>query len=274
MQRYVPPDLEAADAAYAAALAALDEVRPPTPTVDWERVRSKHAAAAAGVRAARVARGPPPPPLDERRRSPLTIKYDAAHFDLAAAVRRVLEVDADFPLDRAHELWMTLDPADPPPTCPALLCALARTRKLPRSWRALAARRKEHIKAFRATAAYGAFVAAFRRFVADVVAPVVGKRVAFQCPADPAPPFSRPAGSRQTAPRPRLRGPHGRRDQLLGAAHASLRHERALRRECARCWRCGTTRSRVRRLLPLRRRELPPPHGRQYYGHNARFSRL
>jgi len=177
----VPPDLEAADAAYAAALAALDASRPPAPIADWELVRSKQAAAAAQTRAARGALAPPAPPLDERRRSPLTIKYDTARFDLAAVVRRILDVELGFQLDHSHKRWTRPDP-DNPPACPALLCALARTRKLPRSWQALAARRKEHIKAFRATAAYGAFVTAFRRFVEEVVAPVVGERVAFQCP--------------------------------------------------------------------------------------------
>ena len=181
LSRFVPPRLEAADAAYAAAFAALAAARPPAPPAGWARVFGKYAAAAARVRAARRPRGPPPR-LDERRRSALAIRYDASRHDLAAAVRGVFGVEAGFPLEAAHERWTTPAAGDPPPACPALLCALARCRKLPRRWRALAARRREHIRAFRATAAYGAFVAAFRAFVADVVVPVVGEGVAYQCP--------------------------------------------------------------------------------------------
>ena len=55
---------------------------------------------------------------------------------------------------------------------------------MPPAWGLLAARRKEHIRAFRRSAEYAAWVEAYRRFVRGVVAPLVGdaRGVAFQCP--------------------------------------------------------------------------------------------
>jgi len=91
----------------------------------------------------------------------------------------VLELEGDADLSRLHERLHT---QGPPPICPSLLWALARERKLPSAWRALAGRAKEHIRSFRRTPQYEEWLECFRAFVRAVIVPLVGERVACQCP--------------------------------------------------------------------------------------------
>jgi len=140
------------------------------------------------------------PTLDPALRAPGAFQYDIAAHPLAAAARRILQLPEDFDLGRLHDEYDALDvhSTEPPPICPAVLCALARDRKLPPSWRSLVGRRKHHIKLFRRSAEYADFIDAFRRFVRDVVVGIVGGDVAYQCPPTLRfhMPGQRPLGSR------------------------------------------------------------------------------
>jgi ectoine hydroxylase-related dioxygenase (phytanoyl-CoA dioxygenase family) len=76
------------------------------------------------------------------------------------------------------------------PLCPAVIAAFkAAGAALPADWQALAGAktskaRERHFQAYRASVEYRDFIAAYRRWVAEVVVPLVGDPdgVVFQCP--------------------------------------------------------------------------------------------
>ena len=182
----IAPDLAGAGAAYAAALRALDAAGADgAPAAEWARVRACYVARADAVEKALAAAAAAPPRarLAAEAKTFRVFSYDAAAHDLVSATLRILEAPAGFgDLADAHELWSSPEADDPPPACPAALAALCRVRRVPRAWRRLAGRRREHIRAFRRTEAYAAFVASYRKFAQDVVAPIVGGPIAYQCP--------------------------------------------------------------------------------------------
>lgn len=159
---------------------------------------------------------PPPRPMREfdeaamRRRR--VVPFDTARHPLRARMAALirlggwLNVDADADADAdgtdgAADKCVTLLPDDAlatlharpraphAPACPAVLAAFKLAgAALPPAWskRTIPGRRgrQGHIKAFRAAPEYAAFLAAYRRFVADVIVPLVGdpRGVVFQCP--------------------------------------------------------------------------------------------
>ena len=93
---------------------------------------------------------------------------------------------AGFALEKLHTLPTA---GRAVPACPAVLAAFKHAgASVPKDWGQWwvpgKRGRQRHIKAFRATPQYAAFCQAFRRFVADVVAPLLNdpRGVVFQCP--------------------------------------------------------------------------------------------
>ncbi|CAE8624945.1 unnamed protein product [Polarella glacialis] len=119
-------------------------------------------------------------PFDEACRQQSVFCFDTLEYgSLAWTTKRVLQVEGEL-----SHLHSSVPLEGDAPLCPALLTAFARDRKVPATWRLLASRRKQHIKSFRATAEYAAWLDAYRRFVREVVAPLVGdpEGLVFQCP--------------------------------------------------------------------------------------------
>lgn len=175
----IAPDLAAALAAYEEALFALRGAAQHASAEDIERLRSYYELRVVKIKATLVSAAEPRATFDEACRTQCVFRFDThRHAGLAATTKSVLGFQGD--LGHLH----TYSLEGEPPLCPALLTALARQRKVPPSWRLLSSRRKEHIRAFRRAPEYKAWVEAYRHFIQDVVAPLVGDPlgVVFQCP--------------------------------------------------------------------------------------------
>jgi len=178
LAQFVAPDLLGARSAYASAFAQLD-ARGAGALGD--RVRASYAEELAAVdadifaSANRLA-------FDETLRSPArSIRYDTIAHDLSGAAMRLLEVAC---LESLHteEKYLNPDPKQTPPISPALLCVLAKSRRLPKAWSRLASRVHDHINSQNKSPEFIAFRQAYRAFVETVVVGALGCPVAFQCP--------------------------------------------------------------------------------------------
>ena len=139
LSNMLAPDLAAALQAYEAATAAIDATV--SREGDVARVLEGYAARAAAVReqlAAAEAKVLHTATFDESRRSFAHFSFDLERHDLVRTTAQVLGQDASTDLSKLHESLSPDRLHGPPPICPALLCALARERKLPRDWRFLA----------------------------------------------------------------------------------------------------------------------------------------
>ena len=187
LSNMIAPDLAAALSLYESGLAelvAFGRAPPAGREEEYERTVGSFERRVAEIRArlCTAAGSTAENPFDEVRRSHHIFDFDLTRHNLLGAMRRVLELDDDADLSRLHETFHTDTLQGPPPICPSLLWALARERKLPSAWRALAGRAKEHIRSFRRTPQYEEWLECFREFVRSVVVPLVGERVACQCP--------------------------------------------------------------------------------------------
>ena len=164
------PNLPAALEAYEAAIAAMDASGSLSSREgDVARVIEGYEARAATVRkqlAFAEASTVQTAAFDESRRSFQRFSFDVGEHDIVGTTTRCLIPDASTDLSQLHSSLSPDSLHGPPPICPALLCALARERKLPRDWRFLAGHVKEHVAAFRRTPEYAAWLDCFRRLAA------------------------------------------------------------------------------------------------------------
>ena len=152
LSNMLAPDLAAALEAYEAATAAIDSSV--SRDGDVARVLEGYAARTAAVRdrlAAAEAKVLQTATFCESRRSFAHFSFDLEQHDIVGTTAQVLKLghDASTDLSKLHDRLTADSLHGPPPICPALLCALARERKLPREWRFLAGHVKEHVAAFR-----------------------------------------------------------------------------------------------------------------------------
>lgn len=174
----VRPDLKASLEAYAVAFGALDSFKPCGNAAAVDRIRARYRQLEAATAARIIAEAAPLLPFDEACRAQAVFRFDLGLHDLVGATKRVLESDGQ--LDQLHTRPLT----GKPPLSPALLAAFARGTKVPKEWGFVSSRRKEHIRQFRRAPEYKEWIDVYRRFVEDVVAPLVDdpRGIAFQCP--------------------------------------------------------------------------------------------
>ena len=134
LSNMLSPDLAAALEAYEAAIAAMDASV--STEGDVARVLEGYAARAAAVREqlttaeAKVLQAAT---FDESRRSFQHFSFDTERHDIVGTTAQVLRLghDTSTDLSKLHDSLSPDRLQGPPPICPALLCALARERKLP-----------------------------------------------------------------------------------------------------------------------------------------------
>jgi hypothetical protein len=141
LSNMLAPNLAAALEAYEAAMAAMDASA--SREGDVARVLEGYAARAAAVReqlATAEAKVLQTATFDESRRSFQVFPFDLDQHDIVGTTAQVLRLGraASADLSKLHDSLSPDSLHGPPPICPALLCALARERKLPRDWRFLA----------------------------------------------------------------------------------------------------------------------------------------
>lgn len=160
----------------------------------WQRrLASERDARAASARRALAM---PQPRWLERRRRARVLHFDTSAHKLREALAAVLELDrfvpdgaprpggpeapGSEPLERRLQQLHAAQPAGlagPPPLCPALMRGLVLAgRALPARWKRAHRDKRRTIQRLGATAAWEEFVAAYERFVAQVVAPACARR--------------------------------------------------------------------------------------------------
>eukprot|EP01043_Picozoa_sp_COSAG02_P055335 COSAG02_NODE_6401_length_3598_cov_19.791994_4_plen_322_part_00 len=142
---------------------------------------------------ARAAWAKPLPVWLHEARSELVFRTDAtqsfehmcaaARVFLAPDIKGCISDGSAVALDQLHAIPPSMHQS--PPVCPSLLHAYQLGgHKMPRSWKKALLHKKKLVGRFQRTDAYKAWIAAYRDFVRDVVAPRCGdpRGVVFQCP--------------------------------------------------------------------------------------------